>query len=153
MKRFKNNLGKKDAVLFIAGILASAFFLAVDLIVKQIIIEKVLYGSEIVVIKNFFSITHIRNTGAAWGIFSSKTEILTIVTIMCSGLMWSVLYGSAGNRGVLGGVSAMVGRSRVAGGSFYGNGGAGSCGHTSGCILPFHPCVRNHKQKLCAEAD
>ena len=58
MKRFKNNLGKKDAVLFIAGILASAFFLAVDLIVKQIIIEKVLYGSEIVVIKNFFKFFH-----------------------------------------------------------------------------------------------
>ena len=94
MKRFKNNLGKKDAVLFIIGIVASAFFWAADLLVKQIIIEKVLYGSEIAVIKNFFSITHIRNTGAAWGIFSSKTEILTIVTMICSVLIFYLIYAS-----------------------------------------------------------
>jgi len=109
MKRFKNNLGKKDAVLFIAGILASAFFLAVDLIVKQIIIEKVLYGSEIVVIKNFFSITHIRNTGAAWGIFSSKTEILTIVTIICSVLIFYLIYASTVNKTVMFCFSAILG--------------------------------------------
>ena len=38
MKRFKNNLGKKDAVLFIIGIVASAFFWAADMLVKHIII-------------------------------------------------------------------------------------------------------------------
>ena len=57
MIHLKNNMNKKDLIYFAVGILTAAVFLAVDLITKQIIINKMLYNSEIVVIKNFFSIT------------------------------------------------------------------------------------------------
>ena len=57
MFKIKNNMSKKDVVLFIIGILTSIFLTFADLFTKQIIIEKVMFNSEIVVIKNFFSIT------------------------------------------------------------------------------------------------
>lgn len=101
MGRFKNNMTRNDAVLFLVGVLTAALFLAADLITKQIIIDKLPYNSEIVVIKGFFSITHIRNTGAAWGIFASKTDILSIVTILCAVLILYAIYASTVNKPVL----------------------------------------------------
>ena len=96
----KINAQKKDIVLFMIGILTSAVLTAIDLFTKQIIIDKVLFNSEIVVIKDFFSITHIRNTGAAWGIFSSKTDILSIFTIICAVLVVYFMYTSTVNKPV-----------------------------------------------------
>ena len=88
----KINVQKKDIILFIVGILTSAILTAVDLLTKQIIIDKVTFNSDIVVIEKFFSISHIRNTGAAWGIFSSKTDILSIFTIICAVLIIYFMY-------------------------------------------------------------
>ena len=96
----KINAQKRDIVLFLIGILISAVLTAIDLFTKQIIIDKVLFNSEIVVIKDFFSITHIRNTGAAWGIFSSKTDILSIFTIICAALVVYFMYASTVNKPV-----------------------------------------------------
>ncbi len=101
MIKIKNAMNKKDVIIFVIGILTSAFLTAVDLFTKQIIIDKVLFNSEIVVIKDFFSITHIRNTGAAWGIFSTKTDILSIVTIVCSALVVYFMYAATVNKPVL----------------------------------------------------
>lgn len=94
------NFKKKDIILFVVGILTSFFLTVVDLVTKQIIIDKVMFNSEIVVIKDFFSITHIRNTGAAWGMFSSKTDILSIFTIICSLLVIYFMYASTINKPV-----------------------------------------------------
>lgn len=101
MIKIKNAMNKKDVIIFVIGILTSAFLTAADLFTKQIIIDKVLFNSEIVVIKDFFSITHIRNTGAAWGIFSTKTDILSIVTIVCSALVVYFMYAATVNKPVL----------------------------------------------------
>ena len=101
MIKIKNTMNKKDIILFVIGILTSAFLTAVDLFTKQIIIDKVLFNSEIVVIKDFFSITHIRNTGAAWGIFSTQTDILSIVTIICSAMVVYFMYAATVNKPVL----------------------------------------------------
>jgi len=109
MIHLKNNMNKKDLIYFAVGILTAAVFLAVDLITKQIIINKMLYNSAIVVIKNFFSITHIRNTGAAWGMFSSKTDILSIVTIVCAILILYAIYAATVNKPVLFCFSAILG--------------------------------------------
>lgn len=108
MFKIKNNMSKKDVVLFIIGILTSIFLTFADLFTKQIIIEKVMFNSEIVVIKNFFSITHIRNTGAAWGIFSSETDILSIVTILCSLLIVYFIYASTTNKPMMFCLSAIL---------------------------------------------
>ena len=109
MARFKNNMSRKDILLFFVGILTSLTLFAADLITKQIIVDKIRYNSEIVVIKDFFSITHIRNTGAAWGMFSSKTNILSIVTIVCAvGILYAI-YASTVNKTVLFCSSAILG--------------------------------------------
>lgn len=47
MIHLKNNMNKKDLIYFAVGILTAAGFLAVDLITKQIIINKMLYNSEL----------------------------------------------------------------------------------------------------------
>lgn len=96
----KINFQRKDIILFMVGILTSFFLTVVDLFTKQIIIDKVMYSSEIVVIKNFFSITHVRNTGAAWGIFSTKTDILSIFTIICAALIIYFMYAATINKTV-----------------------------------------------------
>lgn len=101
MIKIKNNMKKNDVIFFLIGIITSVFLTAVDLITKQIIIDNVMFNSEIVVIKNFFSISHVRNTGAAWGIFSSKTDILSIVTIICSLLVIYFIYASTVNKPVM----------------------------------------------------
>lgn len=99
---------KKDLNLFAIGILASLLLTVIDLFTKQLIIDNLLFNSEIVIIKNFFSITHIRNTGAAWGIFSSKTDILSIVTIICSLLIVYLMYATTKNKIVFFCLSAIL---------------------------------------------
>ena len=108
MLKFKNNMQKKDILFFIVGIITSVFLTFVDLFTKQIIINNVRFNSEIVVIKNFFSITHIRNSGAAWGIFSSETDILSIVTIICSLLIVYFIYASTVNKPMMFCLSAIL---------------------------------------------
>lgn len=63
-------------------IVIGAVLVAADRITKAIIIKNVsLYDSK-VVIKDFFEISHIKNTGAAWGIFSDRTDALSVVTVI-----------------------------------------------------------------------
>ena len=40
------------------------------------------YGESVPVITGFFSLTYVRNTGAAWGMLGGHTHILTIVSII-----------------------------------------------------------------------
>ena len=49
---------------------------AVDQFTKHLIVKQVVFGSRHVVIPHFFNITHITNTGAAWGVFSGKGWLL-----------------------------------------------------------------------------
>lgn len=53
-----------------------------DLFSKFVIVNTLDYEEELTVIKNFFSIFYIRNTGAAFGMFSSHTVLLTIITLL-----------------------------------------------------------------------
>lgn len=101
MIRLTRNMTKRDWIFFAVGVLTAGILLAADLLTKQIIIDKMMYNSEIVVIKDFFSITHVRNTGAAWGIFSSGTHILSAVTIVCAVLVLYAIYASTVNKTLL----------------------------------------------------
>ncbi|MBE6837641.1 MAG: signal peptidase II [Ruminococcus sp.] len=66
--------------------------LAIDQITKLLVIKYIDLYEVINVIRfgshKIFSLTHVRNKGAAWSAFSSKTTILTIVTfILVIGLL------------------------------------------------------------------
>ena len=51
--------------------------------VTKLLITGLLSLNEVInVIDGFFSITYVRNTGAAWGMFSNSTLLLSIISIL-----------------------------------------------------------------------
>ena len=54
--------------------------LVVDIISKIIVSSLLDVNKSIVVFKNFFSITYVRNTGAAWSFMAGKTWLLVIIS-------------------------------------------------------------------------
>ncbi len=66
--------------------LYSIIFLVIDIISKYIIDKSMDIFDSYSVIKNFFSITYVRNTGAAWSIMSDDRLFLIVISftiIMC----------------------------------------------------------------------
>ena len=59
------------------------FFLLLDQVIKFIITKNLVLMEEIPIIKNFFSIYYLKNTGAAFSIFGNKTLFLIIISILC----------------------------------------------------------------------
>lgn len=51
----------------------------IDLIIKVIVDN---YLKHITIIKNFFSLTYVKNYGAAWGIFDNKQYFLILIAII-----------------------------------------------------------------------
>jgi signal peptidase II len=63
--------------------LAIAFFTAAsDQISKLLVIETVPLHRNVVVIPHFFHLVHLRNTGAAWGMLSGRTQMLAVLSII-----------------------------------------------------------------------
>ena len=73
---------KKDIIFGIGYILLG---ILIDQLIKIIIRVKMNTGDSFSIIKGFFYISHVENTGAAWGGFSGYTIILTIVSIIILG--------------------------------------------------------------------
>ncbi len=61
--------------------------LAIDQMSKYIIDATMKLGQSIPVIKNFFSITAVHNTGAAWSMFEGQMVLFAIVSIIALGIM------------------------------------------------------------------
>ena len=57
-------------------------FILIDFISKIIISKNLIVGQTIPVVKNFFSITYVQNTGAAWSILSNKTYIIVLISFI-----------------------------------------------------------------------
>ena len=57
-------------------------FLIIDIVSKLVVSNLMDVHDSIIVIKNFFYITYVRNTGAAWSIFSDKTWMLVLVSLV-----------------------------------------------------------------------
>lgn len=53
-----------------------------DQLTKWVITAALVYGDSIPVIDGFFSISHVLNTGAAWGVLSDHTWLLSVVTFL-----------------------------------------------------------------------
>ncbi len=82
-------------VSYIVISLVGLLLVALDQITKMAVVSNITYRTEeIVVIENFFDIVHWRNTGAAWGVFSDKTWLLTIFSLACV-LVVLLAYGFA----------------------------------------------------------
>lgn len=60
----------------------SVILVMIDLLSKLLIVNSFEVGESLTVIKKFFSITFVKNTGAAWGMFSSGTIVLAMVSMV-----------------------------------------------------------------------
>ncbi|MBC8390071.1 MAG: signal peptidase II [Actinobacteria bacterium] len=63
-------------------LISAVCVLILDQVTKYIVIEKLPINSSIEVIRGFFYITHVKNTGAAFGLFQDRTRTLTIISIV-----------------------------------------------------------------------
>ncbi len=66
----------KKRIFILSGIIA-----LIDQIIKIIITNNIV-GEKITIINNFFHLTYIENTGAAWGLFSGTRWFLIIISIL-----------------------------------------------------------------------
>ncbi len=62
--------------------ISAVCILILDQVTKYIIIEKLPINSSIEVISGFFYITHVKNSGAAFGLFQDSISTLTIISIV-----------------------------------------------------------------------
>ena len=60
----------------------SLLLVIIDQAVKILVISKMALQQSIQVINNFFNITYVRNTGAAWSILSGNVLLLIVVSIV-----------------------------------------------------------------------
>lgn len=68
------------------------FFIAtvvIDQLTKLLAVANLKNKSDLILIKNWLHLSYVENSGAAWGIFSNGTLILSIVTI---GICFAILY-------------------------------------------------------------
>lgn len=68
----------------------SSIFLIVDIVVKLLVKSKLVLNESIKIIDNFFYITYVQNTGAAWSILSGKQYFLIIITLII--LIYLIIY-------------------------------------------------------------
>ena len=71
-------------------IILTIIFLLIDIVSKLVVSNLMKVFDSIVVIKDFFYITYVRNTGAAWSILSDKTWLIIIISLIIIGLI--ILY-------------------------------------------------------------
>lgn len=73
-------------------ILFFAFFVTlIDQVIKNVLVFNFDFGDEVVLIDNFFSITMLKNTGAAFSLFDSNTIFLILVSIFALNLIYFFL--------------------------------------------------------------
>jgi signal peptidase II len=75
-------IAKRNLLLNIYFIITAVCILTADQVTKYMIMQRVPENSSIELIPGLLSITHVRNTGAAFGLFQGYTEILTVISIV-----------------------------------------------------------------------
>ena len=63
-------------------ILLVLIFLLIDICSKCIIDKYIALEESVKIFNNFIYITYVRNTGAAWSVFSSKTYLVLIISVL-----------------------------------------------------------------------
>lgn len=69
----------------------SLLLVVIDQIVKIRVINKMTLQQSIIVINNFFNITYVRNTGAAWSILSGNVLLLIMISVIALGVIYYYL--------------------------------------------------------------
>ena len=73
--------------------LALSFVLIVmDQVTKWIVVNQIPYGKSISIIPNFFKLTYVKNTGAAWSLFMGNQVLLITMTIAVLFFFFFYLY-------------------------------------------------------------
>lgn len=67
-------------------------FLVIDIISKVVVSNLMNVNDSVTVIDSFFSITYVKNTGAAWSMFSGNTWFIIIISIMIIALIVWYIY-------------------------------------------------------------
>ena len=80
-----------DILLFIG---VSAIIIGLDQLTKQLVYKNIAYGSSKVLIPRLLELSHVHNTGAAWGMLSEHTDILSIVTLAACAVLTFLLFQS-----------------------------------------------------------
>ena len=73
-------------------IILTIVFLIIDIVSKVIVSSLMDVHDSIKIIDNFFYITYVRNTGAAWSIFSDKTWLIIIISLVIIGIVVFYIY-------------------------------------------------------------
>lgn len=74
--------GSRNVLMNVYFFISAVCILILDQVTKYIIIEKLPINSSIEVIGGFFYITHVKNSGAAFGLFQDRIRVLTIISIV-----------------------------------------------------------------------
>lgn len=84
--------------------------LVIDFVSKLIVSNLMQVGQSVVLIKDFFYITYVRNTGAAWSVFSDRTWLVIGVSfIIILLLIWYVYKNKPSNKLEKVGYSLVIG--------------------------------------------
>lgn len=70
----------------------SSIFLIIDIVVKLLVKSKLVFQQSIEIIDNFFYITYVKNTGAAWSILSGKQVFLILFSLIVVIMLFIYLY-------------------------------------------------------------
>ena len=71
-------------------IILTIVFLIIDIVSKLVINNLMDVYDSVIVIRNIFNITYVRNTGAAWSLFAGRTWLLIIVSLII--ISFIILY-------------------------------------------------------------
>lgn len=83
-----NRKGLRTGIICtVAGIL----MVLADQLTKWLITIYIPYGTARPIIPDFFYISHVLNTGAAWGVMSDRTALLSVITIVACLLLLYLL--------------------------------------------------------------
>ena len=73
------------------GILLGVLFF-VDILSKYLMEHFILLGNSIRIIPDFFYLTTVHNTGAAWGMLSGRMEFFFVITLVVVGVIGYMLF-------------------------------------------------------------
>ena len=83
---------KKRWLKCLIEICIAAALVAIDLITKKYVYGACETNGKINIIEGVLSFTAVKNTGAGFGIFSDKTMLLTVISLICSVVLFLFIF-------------------------------------------------------------
>lgn len=77
--------------LFLMFVLAF-MLIVIDQVTKWIVVNQISYGKSISILPNFFKLTYVKNTGAAWSLFMGNQVLLITMTLTVLIFFFFYLY-------------------------------------------------------------